>query len=783
MFTISIEGKEWNFNTTFPLNSTLNCDVSSDDSCHVVCDGNQSCSGAIINCGSTSQCLIDCTNGDSCDGAQFHGENAEYFEINLYIDWSTVDSSYGSLPCATNSEIYCPVNPDTKNCKIHCDTGGYSAACDNVTIWAVEGFNDIIIEDFSPKRMLRYSIIRMGEQYEYKCKYNWKLAFEQREFYNFSSCIKYNITTTISSLYTTTNNETITPSTTNDDQTSIKQGWINSKDAIWIVFGCISCGIVLFGLSFGYQRLVIVTEFDIPKHFVIFRFFQNVADFWSDLFFAILLCFEMHFILFILSCCFVVVPFLMQCCIAVYVTLKWKNYQENNPTRLHMYVKRYEMFIYLGTIIGGFYNTVDILQSKIFYKQLFNIPLQSDEYHLLRKFRFINVVLLENVPQFVLQMIYLVCFNKNKTESSTVVLISMTLTVLSIAFSTVREVSRLIHKGKCVGNKSGNNTHESILTGYLTINCNDLNKKHCFCHNRIRSCLTSVFESCHNRELFSNRGDFLYDIEIYFIQDLIHTLHQINVHFLIKMKYFSSATTGAATHDNTKSGGGDNININICNNDEIDVKPNKFCQNMESIGIPGSSNNTAFNSMIESSLKLQSSVTVGIFDLQMQTMNISSPQVTLKPITSTTNSRLVNSKTYHGSTSAIGTNSNTTTGNNSDADTIRSTAMTATTPQTAAACTRVTSVAESIACIALAAPVAPVTGSENKINDEVESVHESKTDEGEEGNTFNTEIEYSFTESRENIEGKHTGTGNANIVININHDSSVVGCSSNINTK
>ena len=74
---------------------------------------------------------------------------------------------------------------------------------------------------------------------------------------------------------------------------------------------------------------------------------------------------------------------------------------------------------------------------------MFNLPLRNDEYNKLRHFRFVNIVICENIPQFIIQIIYL---NIIKLDNqSTMVYISLIITLIGLLFSIQSELLHICH--------------------------------------------------------------------------------------------------------------------------------------------------------------------------------------------------------------------------------------------------------------------------------------------------------------------------------------------------
>ena len=74
---------------------------------------------------------------------------------------------------------------------------------------------------------------------------------------------------------------------------------------------------------------------------------------------------------------------------------QWKYQTDYFAIRLRQYIKKYELFIRLVTVFGGFHVAVEICRSKLFYASIFGLSLTKKEIQALRSWKFVNVVLLE----------------------------------------------------------------------------------------------------------------------------------------------------------------------------------------------------------------------------------------------------------------------------------------------------------------------------------------------------------------------------------------------------
>ena len=307
--------------------------------------------------------------------------------------------------------------------------------------------------------------------------------------------------------------------------------------------------LILFGLSFlmfvfgiFYHKYKSKTYgCDEPNHFVVFKFTFNIADFWSDLLFCVIMYYEYKaaddiddeetvWFLFLFSLLFVALPFIVECIIAVYWINRWKNWKDNNPIRLWEYLEKYEIFLYFLTVTGGFYNGIDLVKSKLFYKPYFNLPLKSNEYIRIRRYRLYNIVICENVPQLIIQMVYIVYNINIGKRVNLVAFISVVITILSLTYLLLIEISHYVNQRN--GKTNPSFAHECQVTGYIHLNSKDLLEYHCFCQNKIQLSLNDLL-SMHINGV-SKTSSMSYAMEVFYIRDRIRILKECDIYFDIK---------------------------------------------------------------------------------------------------------------------------------------------------------------------------------------------------------------------------------------------------------
>ena len=129
---------------------------------------------------------------------------------------------------------------------------------------------------------------------------------------------------------------------------------------------------------------------DKPNYFAIFACFWNFGDFYSDLIFTFILISTQN-TLWYFAVFFCLVPHFVGNFISLYNIRKWQMYN----IYLSKYVHKYDWLIIIVSVLAGFYTSVELARSNIFYMGLFSMQLKRQDYHRLQSFRFVNTVVLE----------------------------------------------------------------------------------------------------------------------------------------------------------------------------------------------------------------------------------------------------------------------------------------------------------------------------------------------------------------------------------------------------
>ena len=201
-------------------------------------------------------------------------------------------------------------------------------------------------------------------------------------------------------------------------------------------------------------------------------------------------------------------------------------------TRLAQYFHKYELLIiYPMTVLAGFYSTIDLCQSRLCYLQMFNLQLKQSEKQWLRNFRFINVVLLEDIPQFIIQLLYLT-IKQDSNNSVSIVYVSMAFSVLSIIAASLSQISRVCD---ICFHKSNKFLHKTVITGLLIVTSDDLRRYHGFTNSAIGNCIFDVLNTCKDSQLWKMKAGIELLVQVYYIQSYIKSLNHFEAYFSVQL--------------------------------------------------------------------------------------------------------------------------------------------------------------------------------------------------------------------------------------------------------
>ena len=129
---------------------------------------------------------------------------------------------------------------------------------------------------------------------------------------------------------------------------------------------------------------------DKPNYFAIFWAFWNFGDLYSDLMFTMILILNSNN-LWYFSTFFVLVPHFVSNFLSLYNIQKW----QNESIHLSKYILHYDWLFISVSCLAGFYTSVELVRSKMFYLPMFSMQLSQQDYFKIQNLRVLNTVLFE----------------------------------------------------------------------------------------------------------------------------------------------------------------------------------------------------------------------------------------------------------------------------------------------------------------------------------------------------------------------------------------------------
>ena len=300
-------------------------------------------------------------------------------------------------------------------------------------------------------------------------------------------------------------------------------------------------------VAFWYYKTVVNGIADSTSYITIGKFFLQLIDFFTDLFFNVILYLEGKFpVLTWISIGLMLVSYFGSIFTCLFWMIRWKAWQDHVSERLHKYLSKYSVLIIGLTVFSNFYVAIDLLRSKLFYKDAFYFALSKHEYELLNKYRFVNITLGENIAQIIIQIVYLLN-SDDISQVSIIVFISIVIGAFAIFLSLM----------KCCVSDGQSKLHslESKFGAKLIIDCNftiksyQFKKFHAFSHHKIEDCLIQFLENEIESSIASHdnpsiiRKDVSLSCDVYYIENIIRLQEKLKIHFIMKILHYKDNLT------------------------------------------------------------------------------------------------------------------------------------------------------------------------------------------------------------------------------------------------
>ena len=172
---------------------------------------------------------------------------------------------------------------------------------------------------------------------------------------------------------------------------------------------------------------------DRPHYLSMFKYFANIADFYSDVTWTVTLFSESsEYALY--AALFTFVPYILSLSVGISFVAKLR--MDRSKILLYGYAEKYGSFVLLCSSLSGFYGTAELVSSHLFHLGAFSLPLDAKQRENIRVMRILNVVLLENLPLLIVQILYLFSGSNEEVSSH-----SLNITIITIMFSSISIIS------------------------------------------------------------------------------------------------------------------------------------------------------------------------------------------------------------------------------------------------------------------------------------------------------------------------------------------------------
>ena len=300
--------------------------------------------------------------------------------------------------------------------------------------------------------------------------------------------------------------------------------------------------ILLMIFTYIHYKIFVRGKGDKMNNLYIGKFFFQVTDLFTDLFFNIVLYFENRlYTLTYISIGSMILSYVGSIFICVFWIIRWKAWTHKYSERLHEYLGRYSVFLMALTIVSNFYVAVDLSRSRLFYLNCFYFPLTRKEHTMLEKYRFVNIVILENVMQIIIQIIYLM--NSDSKEINNIVFYSMVFSVFGIFLSIMKFITLDDSKLARIHSLSKKFGHKAVIDGNFVVESNKFEIYHAFSHNNIETCLVrflwdqidvqiaAIDSNC----IIIKRNDISLACDVYHIENNVILKNELKIYFIFEI--------------------------------------------------------------------------------------------------------------------------------------------------------------------------------------------------------------------------------------------------------
>lgn len=275
-------------------------------------------------------------------------------------------------------------------------------------------------------------------------------------------------------------------------------------------------------------------KFDKIKYISILKFLANIGSIFSQLLFGIVIWIENEiFVLNIALGCvmslFLLIYFITTAVVSVTFFKFIKHSRGSGCHLITKYKKKHLSLIVVGIIIGGFYETIDMLQSCIAPNMVFNMPLRDSDKKDFMKFKHIHTLLTNAIPQFIFQTIYFVQVDYKNVDQIAVYtflwgIVSMLLLVVNIfAYKNSSSSAKFISVDSY--------TSETKVDFKIKIESNSAREYHTHCQETVEKVIDSMMAEYESPANIAGFADMSYNCNVFASEATYQGQKQVDLYY------------------------------------------------------------------------------------------------------------------------------------------------------------------------------------------------------------------------------------------------------------
>ena len=237
---------------------------------------------------------------------------------------------------------------------------------------------------------------------------------------------------------------------------------------------------------------------DRPNYLSAFKFGFNIADFYTDVIWTLTLVFEQsEYALYALL--FTFGSYAISIIVGISYVIRWKS-SRRSKLYLSEYGEQYGKVVLICSALAGFYATSELVTSHLCHLSVLSLHMTAAQQQQIQILRILNIVLLENLPLLILQILYLSSANHHATQSVDLTMITVMFSSLSI-ISVISNIITILFS-RCISNHHRNDSNSKSILFEFTLKeqfAGNIKSYHVHSHNRLQQAIAESLQLTKNQ--------------------------------------------------------------------------------------------------------------------------------------------------------------------------------------------------------------------------------------------------------------------------------------------